>query len=372
MTFIDAISVKLVNVFARFSPILSKATVDGAYLRAAFGSFSILPTIASITLAVVSITPGGEHILPPVWPVFLAITLIGVFDAAAGFLGTTVFVLGTIIVHLGSIQTSDIRLLMGIVITGFGPVLLTNAFRAFRKDKDAERYYWWERVIDMAVLPFFGGWTTASMISTLPALAGLTLSVANHVTDFALAVAGATVARVLLEEVIARLFPERLDRLHPTVVPSTYAGHRYVALVLRVVIFIFVTAALMGNGWQVWVGSVLFALPTAIGWVSHKFPNVPFLWRILPQGIPGLALVLIVAQITSTLVNTWFAGSSELALWSFAILPIPLLVLAILGMFGREGDDGEIRFIKRPNMVWVYRLGGVVMLIVTLKLAGVI
>jgi hypothetical protein len=155
-------------------------------------------------------------------------------------------------------------------------------------------------------------------------------------------------------------------------VPSTYPGHRYVALILRVVIFIFVTAALMGNEWQVWAGSILFALPTALGWISHRWPNVPWLWRILPQGVPGLAFTLIVAQATSVAVGMIFGDSPDIALWSFALLPIPLLLLSILGMFGREGEEGEIRFVKREKYVWLYRLGGIVMLVLTLKLAGVI
>jgi hypothetical protein len=371
-TLIDKVSVALTFMFARFSPILSKTAVDGAYLRAAVGSFSLLPTLAAVVLAVISINPDSEHILPPVWPIFLAITLIGVFDAAAGLIGTTVFVLGSVLVHLDNLQVSDIRLLLGVVLAGFGPVLLTNAFRKLRKDKDSEKNYVWERFVDLAVLPFFGGWTTAAMIGTLPALAGLTLSVSNHVTEFAVAVAIATVARVLLEEAVARVFPARLDMLHPTEVPSTYTGHRYVALLLRIAIFIFVTAALMGNGWQVWVGSLLFALPNALGWISDRWPNFPWIWRILPQGIPGLALVLIVAQLSSMVINSWFGDSAELALWTFVLLPIPMLALSVLGMLGREGEEGEIRFMKRENLVWAYRLGGVVMLIVTLYLAGVI
>ena len=117
------------------------------------------------------------------------------------------------------------------------------------------------------------------MIATLPALAGITLAVANHVNDFSLAVAGAMVARVFLEEAVARLAPARLDYLHPTEVPGTYRGHKYIALVLRVVIFIFVTAALMGNEWQVWVGSILFALPTVLGWYSDRLPSSAHLQR---------------------------------------------------------------------------------------------
>ncbi|MFM1785839.1 MAG: hypothetical protein RLZZ108_863, partial [Actinomycetota bacterium] len=35
-------------------------------------------------------------------------------------------------------------------------------------------------------------------------------------------------------------------------------------------------------------------------------------------------------------------------------------------------EEDEVRLIKQEKFVWLYRLGGVVMLVVTLKLAGVI
>jgi hypothetical protein len=71
-------------------------------------------------------------------------------------------------------------------------------------------------------------------------------------------------------------------------------------------------------------------------------------------------------------INSWFGDSEELALWTFVLLPIPMLALSVLGMLGREGEEGELRCMKRENLVWAYRLGGVVMLVVTLYLAGVI
>jgi hypothetical protein len=50
---------------------------------------------------------------------------------------------------------------------------------------------------------------------------------------------------------------------------------------------------------------------------------------------------------------------------------MPLLAISTLGLFGRHGGD---RYDEKPvkQSVWVYRIGGVVMLLVTLKLAGVI
>jgi hypothetical protein len=41
-------------------------------------------------------------------------------------------------------------------------------------------------------------------------------------------------------------------------------------------------------------------------------------------------------------------------------------------MLGREGVEDEVRFIRRPQFKWLYRIGGIVMLLVTMNLAGVI
>jgi hypothetical protein len=109
-----------------------------------------------------------------------------------------------------------------------------------------------------------------------------------------------------------------------------------------------------------------------LGWWEHKFPNFKWVWRIMPQGIPGLALTLWVATVTTNLVSGWFGSTPDLALWSFALLPVPMLALSILGLIGREGDEGEIRWIRQPRFVWVYRIGGIVMLLLTMKVAGVI
>jgi hypothetical protein len=54
---------------------------------------------------------------------------------------------------------------------------------------------------------------------------------------------------------------------------------------------------------------------------------------------------------------------------------MPLLILSLLGMFGRHGrvnrhGEEEERPGKRNK--WLYRIGGLVMLVITLKLAGVI
>jgi len=125
----------------------------------------------------------------------------------------------------------------------------------------------------------------------------------------------------------------------------------------------------------VWVGSALFVFPAVLGWFQDRFPNSPAIWRVLPTGVPGLALTLFVASATTATVGSVLGSTPELAQWAFLVLPMPLLVLSLLSMFGRHGKISRRgRHEERPSKQnpLVYRVGGVIMLVVTLKLAGVI
>jgi hypothetical protein len=371
LTFLDRRSHHWALLTARFSPLIAKLINDGAYLRSIFGSVSLLTTIASVSLAVVSVVIDNGAILTPPWHLLLAIAVLGMFDAFAGFAGILVFIVGTVAMAGQMPDLAQARLLMGLIVVAIGPALLSTAFRTIRKAAALNLSAWWERITDLAVIPFMAGWSVSSMVSTLPALAGLTLPVANHVRDFALALALAAAARVLIEEFAARYYPARLNSINPDEVPDPPMIQKVIAFAIKFAIWVFVSSALMGPSWQVWVGSLLFLLPAVLGWFADRLPNVPLLWRILPTGVPGLALSLLVATLTTSLVGAWLGATPQLAQWSFVILPLPLLALSILGLLGRHGGDADA---DRPvkSRPWIYRIGGVVMLIITLKLAGVI
>ena len=63
-----------------------------------------------------------------------------------------------------------------------------------------------------------------------------------------------------------------------------------------------------------------------------------------------------------------FGETTDLARIGFILLPLPSLALSILKLFGRKGKDGEKRFYAHPNMVWFYRIGGLIVLYVTAEL----
>ncbi len=370
-TFLDKATHDLTLWLAKFSPVVSKIINDGAYLRAQLGSLWLAFPIAGIVLANMALAQPSIELSTPSWQLFIAIAVLGLFDALSGLLATVIFVIGMISTY-GISSIADIRLMLGVIVMGFGPALISVAFRQIRKHADKSFSYFWERLVDIAVLVFFTGWTTAALVATLPALAGKTLSAANHVADFAFFLSIAIVIRILLEELAARSFAQRLDKINPTEVTQTSQLQKVISTMVRLGLFVFVTAAFMGNTWQVWVGSLIFILPNVFSWFEDKLPNSPLIWKIIPTGLPGLAFGLLVAGYSSVLIGSWIGDWPDFAQWSFLLLPIPMFIVGLIGLFGREGRDGEERPLQTPRFRYIYRLGGIAVLLLTAQLAGVI
>ena len=371
MTLLDRRSHRLTLRLAPISPLLSKIVNDAAYLRALLGSLSLLLPAAGVAAALMAVADNGNEILTPTWELLLVIAIIGLLDASAGFLAVIVFAVGSIFAFGALPDLDQVRLLMAVFVIGVGPALLTTAFRALRKDPADSSETWWERLSDLAIAPFMAGWSVATMVSVLPAVTGLTVNAANHVIDFGVWVAVVAALRVILEEFVARYYPARLDAINPTEIPDPPMIQKASALAVRYAIWVLFTGAIIGPGWESFVGSALFLVPTVIGWYQDKFPNIPLIWRIMPTGIPGLAFSILVASFTTAWLTTLLGVSAELAQLSFVILPLPMLSLSVLGMFGRHGvTEDEDRPVKK--LKWVYRLGGIVMMYFTLNLVGII
>lgn len=356
---------------APISPLLSKLINDGAYARAILGSLTALLPITSILLGVIGIAITGSLLLPPPAIILLAMAVIGVFDAFAGFVGVTLYLIGVSV--LAGVHTlGDIRMLVGTAAVTFAPGLLASAFRGLRREKAQDVNAWWERIVDLAVAPFLGGWATASMVGALPALAGVALPIAEHANQIGIAVAVALVIRVVGEELAAQLFPERLNKIHPDDIPGASTKQQSIALTLRFFAFLFVAGALVGNSWHLYVGGLLFILPSVLSFFQDRIPNSPKLYQILPGGLPGLAFALIVASATLNVLMHFLGATPDLAKMAFVLIPIPGFFMSLLGMVGREPAEGDVRWYQRENMVWIYRIGGIAVLMYTLRLTGII
>lgn len=96
MTLLDRPTHNATGRVAKFSPLMSKLINDGSYLRAMLGSFSVLPTIAAVLLAIVGLNQNPDFLLHPPVAIFIALMVIGLFDSFAGTAGVLVFIIGSI------------------------------------------------------------------------------------------------------------------------------------------------------------------------------------------------------------------------------------------------------------------------------------
>jgi hypothetical protein len=371
MNFLDKPSHKAGVNSAEYSPLISKFIIDGAYLRAMFGSLTLLATFFAMGLGSTSAIALDGDILPPPALVLGIIAVIGVFDALSGFLGMFTFAI-TALVLADERTAGDIRMLMGIVLLGFGPVLLANGARNFRGESSYSGEYIWERITDVAVGAFLAGWSASAMVSVLPALAGLTLPIADSAKAIGLAVAIATIVRIAAEEAAARLFPARLNELHPTEVDDSSLAQKMIALALRAGVFFFVAAAFIGYEWYLFVGTLLFIIPSYLGLFADRVPNNPTLFQLIPAGLPGLIFSLALGALTVGLISSVLGDDPLLAKLSFVLVPIPVFIVAILSLIGREPREGDVRWYERDNFKLLYRVGGAVAFFTVLKMTGIL
>jgi hypothetical protein len=210
------------------------------------------------------------------------------------------------------------------------------------------------------------------MVSVLPALAGLTLPIADSAKAIGLAVAIATIVRIAAEEAAARLFPARLNELHPTEVDDSSLIQKMIALGLRAGVFFFVAAAFIGYEWYLFVGTLLFIIPSYLGLFADRVPNNPALFQLIPAGLPGLIFSLALGALTVGLISSVLGDDPLLAKLSFVLVPIPVFIVAILSLIGREPREGDSRWYERDNFKMLYRIGGAVAFFTVLKMTGIL
>ena len=371
LAFLDKASHNAAVRVAPFSPVFAKMIVDGAYLRSIMGSFSLLLPLTTMGLGLIAGIGNEGQLAPPPWELFLIMAVIGNFDALAGFLGAAVFIGSTLAGAEEAATIGDYRMLFVVLFVLMAPGLLMTAFRPLRKEVGPGFAGFWDRISDLAIAPLLAGVAASTAVLLVPALSGLNHPVANHVADFGFFIAISAAARVLLEELATKGFPQRLNTINPSRIPESPGFQQFVAIAFSYAVWVFLTGALVGNVWQIYVGSFLFLFPTILGKFQDRFPNVVWLWHILPQGLPGLVFALTIATATTALVMDILGLNPAFAAWNMVLLPLPLLLLALAGMFGRHGaTEDQVRFSQRHPVV--FRVGGVVVFIAALRLMGVI
>jgi hypothetical protein len=361
---LDKLSLRVPRRLAPASPLLARVLNDGGYLRATLGSAWVLVPLGSVALGVLAVADTSGQALPPRFWLLMAIAVVGVFDAFAGFLAVTVFVLGVTLMG-GLSSAGAVRTVLALSLLWFAAPLIAGASRPLRREPTRTIEEHWDRMADIVIASLIGAWAVQGILQALPTVSGLALPVAEQADVAALVVLGALAARMILETVAAHWYPARLAMVQAPELPGPRTGQRLAAKLLTLAIFVFVAASYVGLCWQLVLGAALFIVPQLLELLDDRLPNFPKLHTALPQGIVQIVLLLFVTAYIGAFAVHAFRQSEQLIRSSFLLLALPGFVFAVLGLFGREGH--------KPTLRWRHQLAGVLILAIgVLFVVGVI
>jgi hypothetical protein len=112
---------------------------------------------------------------------------------------------------------------------------------------------------------------------------------------------------------------------------------------------------MVGWGWWLWTGALILFIPGIMGMTLTDLPKSKLLTQLIPGGLAALLLATLLSTWSSGLVGTFFAESDMYGPLSFLLVPLPVIIVAIIGMFA---DGGEKWYVKR-NLTWVWVIGGI-------------
>jgi hypothetical protein len=115
--------------------------------------------------------------------------------------------------------------------------------------------------------------------------------------------------------------------------------------------------------WYLYLGVAFVAIPWIVSLYKGRFPNSTKLFQMLPAGLPGLLFVLINVKIAQTILANFVVDHEEQGKLSFVAIPLLTGIFSILGTFGRAPKKGDVRWYMRESNRWIYRIGGVLVLL---------
>ncbi len=326
----------------RFSASLPRIAVDGAWLRASFGSLGYAAW-GAVFLAGLAHGAGMPSVVAPSAISATVFAALGLLDSGLGLSALLGTVAGAAMA--GNISDSfDVRTLLGMAVlyTGLSP--LAHVIRPLRRalGTGADRT---ERVLDYVICPLFLAFAGGAMLKALNGLSGLALVSADDVSTSIWIFGAVLIVRLLCEDVVAAGFPLRMSEVQPAKLATPLRALAVASVLPRTAVVLFVTVPFFGMTWRTVTSVLLMAVPVVLKAFEDELPNAAFLHRWIPRGLFRFLCLLVLGMwMGSVLVPVDEPDAvRNAAVW----LLIPSVVVGILELFGRAGGDWTSLRVKR-------------------------
>jgi hypothetical protein len=346
-----------------YSPLLARTVADGSYLRAILGSFAgFLYPIAAI-LGLTALINVGAQAMAPALGIILAIVIVGILDAFAGFTAAAIFFIGVFITgHMGT--RHELLTVAGLMVIFFAPALLASAVRPLRRlVSNGEEG--WERITDYALAILLTGWAVEKMVNALNGLASVQLAITYKAGTIAICSAVLVGIRIALEDVSTYHYPVRLQAVTAQLQdPDQY--QKIISLMIKTFVFIMLAVPFVGFTIQMILGTALFVFPSVANMTfAKKLPKFPNIHWLIPKGAFKIVAMVFVGFIFSNWVQGLFTNPQTFLKWSFVILTFPGIFFTILGWVAQAPEKS---WRSHKNGQIAYRVLGVVVFLLVVQI----
>ena len=341
----------------KFSALLPRVLVDGAWSRAMFGSFGFVLWGIGLALGLWSAWSTGFQALPPALPLMLAIIALGILDAAAGAIAWLTIVVGALVT--GNLTTwPEFRTALGLFVIFASIPLLARVIRPLRRrigDSWMDRF---DRVADYVMPPIFLAFAAASMFKALNGLSGLELVSKEDFGEVRVVVIVAFLIRMAMEDVATYAYPVRSAEVQPEKLVSPGKRLSLLSVAIRVGLFLIIAEPFFGLGWATYLSALLIAIPMVLKVYEDDLPNYVWLNKWYPRGVANFAMLLVVG----IYVSFWLLGqdaTDEQVRQTYNLILLPGIVSGLIQLVGREGGVWPDTWWKRALgfFVWLFAVG---------------
>ncbi len=359
----DSFFTSLALLTNKFSPLVARTSVDGSYLRAIFGGYSLSLYPLGALLGVKALIDTRGQAMAPVLITILFIVALAVLDAFAGFVAASIFFVGTLIA--GNVfSRSEALTVLGLMAIFFAPALLASAIRPLRRlVHDSDEL--WERITDYALTILLTGWIVEKMINALNGLAGVQLAVTYQARTIAIVSACLIALRIIGEDVATYLYPVRLESVTVDL-PAPSTRQQITSGIIKTFFFVLLATPYVGFNPQLILAGIIFVIPMIAGLTfADKLPRSIVFDRLNPKGTLKFVLLAFVGTLLGTMLQENFADPTEFLKWCFVIVAIPGFLLSIISWFADSpAKDWKTSRFGRV----VYRLVGVGVLLIVIQI----
>ena len=353
---IDAAVVATSLKASRFAPLLGKILIDASYLRAIFGSLSLLTIPLGLIVGTFALLDSNFQAMPPRWTLFAAIAVLSVIDAIGGAVAGLVYVFGILI--FGEVSgLNGILTVLAVFAIAVSPPILAGSFRPFRRKITPDDGPW-ERATDYMLAGVLTKWTITGFIGALNVIAGKQLAISGNAQEIGITVGIAVLLRMILEDCATYFYPNRTAKFVVDQ-PRPSKRQQYISMTLKALVFALVMQSFVGLNAALLVGTVLFIFPSVTKLAfGGSLPKSRMLHMSLPRGGVRIVAMTIMGTLFAKLSANIFKDPQDFLTWGFVLLSIPGFAISVLSMLSDDKEPGKLR--SHPFGKWIYRVGGVI------------